>query len=133
LARAAAEKRMGRPIAGATTGTAGKTVSAALSWEERDASDYARNVVAVVPGSDPSLRGQYVLVSAHNDHVGFTTNPVDHDSLKAWNDARQRLRLSQLAGDLVSDDSFAAEVARIRINVDSLHGLRPARLGPTNT
>ena len=33
----------------------------------------ARNVIAILPGSDPALRGQYVLVGAHNDHEG---NPV---------------------------------------------------------
>jgi hypothetical protein len=86
----------------------------------------------MVPGSDPALKGQYVLVSAHNDHVGFSTNPVDHDSLKAFNDARQRLRLSQLAGDLVSDQLIADEVAALRINVDSLHRIRPARLDSIN-
>jgi len=31
----------------------------------------ARNVVAVLPGSDPSLRGQYVIVGAHFDHLGW--------------------------------------------------------------
>jgi hypothetical protein len=127
VTRATAEKLMGRSLDGITAGTAGRTVSANLAWEERDASDWARNVVAVVPGSDPALKGQYVLVSAHNDHVGFSTNVADHDSLKAFNDARQRLRLSQLAGDLVPDSLIAAQVAALRINVDSLRRIRPAR------
>lgn len=30
-----------------------------------------RNVLGIVPGSDPTLREQYVLVCAHYDHVGF--------------------------------------------------------------
>ncbi len=29
-----------------------------------------QNVVAVVPGSDPALRGQYVVLGAHFDHLG---------------------------------------------------------------
>lgn len=29
-----------------------------------------RNVVGVLPGSDPMLKGQYVLVTAHYDHLG---------------------------------------------------------------
>jgi len=45
----------------------------------------ARNVVAILRGSDPALRGQYVSLSAHNDHVGFDRFPVDHDSLRAFN------------------------------------------------
>jgi glyoxylase-like metal-dependent hydrolase (beta-lactamase superfamily II) len=44
----------------------------------------ARNVIAVLRGSDPKLRGQYVALSAHNDHVGFDHFPVDHDSIRAF-------------------------------------------------
>jgi hypothetical protein len=132
LTKAAATQLLGGSPEGMKAGAMGKTATANLVWDERDASDWGRNVVAMVPGSYPKLRGQYVLVSAHNDHVGFNTNPVDHDSLKAFNDARQKLRLSQLAGDLVSDDSIADEVAKIRINVDSLHRIRPARRDSIN-
>jgi hypothetical protein len=139
ITKAAATQLLGRAPDGMSPGTAGKTVTANLAWEERDASDWARNVVAMVPGSDPALKGQYVLVSAHNDHVGYSMaqgpavfNVADHDSLKAWNDARQRLRLSQLAGDLVPESEIADEVAKIRINVDSLHRIRPARLDSIN-
>jgi hypothetical protein len=45
----------------------------------------ARNVIAVLQGSDPALRGQYVLVGAHNDHVGMIEQAVDHDALRAYN------------------------------------------------
>ena len=31
----------------------------------------ARNVAALLPGSDPALRGEYVIVGAHYDHLGF--------------------------------------------------------------
>jgi hypothetical protein len=34
----------------------------------RDATTH--NVVAVLPGSDPALKGEYVLVGAHLDHIG---------------------------------------------------------------
>jgi hypothetical protein len=30
----------------------------------------ARNVTAILPGSDPTLRGQYVILCAHYDHLG---------------------------------------------------------------
>ena len=62
-----------------------------INWL-RDRTD-GSNVVAVIPGSDPQLRGQYVAIGAHNDHVGFNT-PVDKDSLKAFNDIRNRLLLA---------------------------------------
>ena len=44
----------------------------------------ARNVIAIIRGSDPALRGEYVSITAHNDHVGFNHRPVDHDSLRAF-------------------------------------------------
>ncbi|MEP6990689.1 MAG: M28 family peptidase, partial [bacterium] len=44
-----------------------------------------RNVIAVLPGSDPARAGEYVLVGAHNDHNGVNPTAVDHDSLRAVN------------------------------------------------
>ena len=38
------------------------------------------NVVAVLPGSDPQLRNEYVVLSAHMDHVGVG-EPVNGDSI----------------------------------------------------
>jgi Zn-dependent M28 family amino/carboxypeptidase len=50
----------------------------------------ARNVIAILPGSDPARANEYVLVSAHNDHVGVNTTAVDHDSLRAVNMVTRR-------------------------------------------
>ncbi len=47
----------------------GRTVRFAvkgLPWREVT----THNVVAVLPGSDPSVKGEYVLVGAHLDHIG---------------------------------------------------------------
>src|SRR5690606_34713134 len=41
---------------------------------------FAPNVVAVLPGSDPELRDEYVVLSAHMDHVGVG-EPVNGDSI----------------------------------------------------
>ncbi|MQA89371.1 MAG: M28 family peptidase [Gemmatimonas sp.] len=38
------------------------------------------NVIAVLPGSDPELRDEYVVLSAHFDHVGVG-QPADGDSI----------------------------------------------------
>lgn len=46
---------------------------------ERTAVD-APNVVGILPGSDPELRDQYLIVSAHLDHLGIG-RPVAGDSL----------------------------------------------------
>ena len=40
----------------------------------------APNVVAIFPGSDPTLRNEYVVLSAHIDHVGVG-RPVRGDSI----------------------------------------------------
>lgn len=42
------------------------------------------NVVAKLPGTDPLLRNEYVLYSAHQDHDGVR-HPIDGDSI--WNGA----------------------------------------------
>ena len=55
------------------------------SYAWRQSATPARNVLAVLPGSDPARAGEYVLVSAHNDHVGVNGTAVDHDSLRAVN------------------------------------------------
>lgn len=34
------------------------------------------NVVAVIPGSDPVLRDEYVVFMGHLDHIGLATNPA---------------------------------------------------------
>jgi hypothetical protein len=38
------------------------------------------NVVAILPGSDPALRDEFVVLSAHYDHVGVGT-PMNGDSI----------------------------------------------------
>lgn len=38
------------------------------------------NVLAMIPGRDPELRDEYIVVSAHLDHVGVG-NPVNGDSI----------------------------------------------------
>ena len=51
----------------------------------REPSIAARNVIGVLRGSDPVLQNEYVVISAHNDHVGIARRPVDHDSLRVTN------------------------------------------------
>jgi hypothetical protein len=87
---------------------------------------YARNVVAILRGSDPVLRNEYVAIGAHNDHIGMRRPPVDHDSLRAYN-----VELTKLGAPVWDRRSRARRDslrAQIHINVDSLHKLHPARL-----
>ncbi|HEU4632075.1 MAG TPA: M28 family peptidase [Gemmatimonadaceae bacterium] len=115
---AAARLFGGHPVASLRPGTLGGTVTAALDFVELP-TDWARNVVAIIPGSDPALRGQYVAIGAHNDHVGITT-PVDKDSLKAFNDARNRMLIANKMISLGRE-----QLATIHVNMDSIRRVHP--------
>jgi hypothetical protein len=82
----------------------------------------ARNVVAFLRGSDPTLRGEYVSITAHNDHVGFSHHPVDHDSLRAFN-----IVIRPMGADSRPHEPTAEESTRIRAILDSLRKAHPPR------
>ena len=64
-----------------------------------------QNVVALLRGRDPSLRGQYVVIGAHFDHLGTSTNgALDPD-------ARDAVRLG--ADDNASGSAAVLELARV--------------------
>jgi hypothetical protein len=121
ITQAMAETLLGAPTRGMTRGNAsGRTVTGSLRFA--DAHAPARNVIAILPGSDPLLKGEYVAIGAHNDHIGFDHDPVDHDSLRAFN------TVVRPGG---ADDSprtpNSEEVARIRTILDSLRRIHPPR------
>ncbi|TNE73898.1 M28 family peptidase [bacterium] len=63
-----------------------KAISFAIEMEEQKPIDDA-NVVAYLPGNDAKLRDEFVLVTAHYDHVGYKTGAkADEDSI--FNGAR---------------------------------------------
>jgi Zn-dependent M28 family amino/carboxypeptidase len=39
------------------------------------------NVAAVLPGSDPKLKDEYVVVTAHSDHIGFSNDVRSKDKI----------------------------------------------------
>ena len=90
ISRAAAEKIFGRAVEGLAVGAGGKSLSAQWSYGWHASAAPARNVIAVLPGSDPARAAEYVLVGAHNDHVGTAAIGVDHDSLRAVNTVTRR-------------------------------------------
>jgi hypothetical protein len=121
VSNAMGEALMGAPLAGLRRGAAGRTVHGAVKWIETPAP--GRNVVAILPGSDPKLKGEFVAIGAHNDHIGFNHTPVDHDSLRAFN----TIVRPKGADD---EDRPATTDEMIRINKirDSLRKAHPARL-----
>jgi hypothetical protein len=86
----AAAKLFGRPVTQLSVGEAGQPLTAQWNYEFHMGTYPARNVIAILPGSDPARANEYVLVSAHNDHVGVNANAVDHDSLRAVNTITRR-------------------------------------------
>src|SRR6185312_9420525 len=83
----------------------------------------ARNVVAVLGGRDPKLKGEYVSLTAHNDHVGFDHSPVDHDSIRAFNRV-----VRPMGADSPPREPTAEEWTRIRAILDSLRRVNRPRL-----
>jgi Zn-dependent M28 family amino/carboxypeptidase len=54
------------------------TLRAKTKIEQRDVE--SQNVIAVLPGSDPTLKDEYVVLSAHIDHVGVG-EPINGDAI----------------------------------------------------
>ena len=92
MTKPAAERLLGGALASAAPGMAGKTLSGSLRYithgSELPFAEPVRNVVALLPGSDPALRGEFVVIGAHNDHIGTTSGrmsdtqkPAAHDSV----------------------------------------------------
>lgn len=127
LTRDAAARLFKRPdIDGLAAGMKGGTVTASLDFVELP-TEWARNVIAVVPGRDPVLQHQYVAIGAHNDHVGITT-PVDKDSVRAFNIEKNALLLAN------NMQGLGPEIlTKIRVNMDSIRKRNPkARLDSIN-
>ena len=86
----AASRLFGKPVDQLSVGATGQPVTASWSYEWRMSKTPGRNVIAILPGSDPTRASEYVLVGAHNDHVGTNAVAVDHDSLRAVNTITRR-------------------------------------------
>jgi hypothetical protein len=59
------------PMAAALRQAAEAGAQARVQTDVRPTTSEARNVVAVLPGSDPSLKAQSVIVGGHFDHLGW--------------------------------------------------------------
>lgn len=87
--------------------------AAVLDTDVRPTHAEARNVVAVLPGADPELRDEYIVVGAHFDHLGFGgENSLAPDERAVHNGA----------DDNASGTAGMMEIARLLAT-----GPRPAR------
>lgn len=123
ISGAVAQQLFGKPVDQLAVGAAGESVTASFDHAWRLSSSPARNVVAILPGSDPARASEYVLVGAHNDHVGINNNPVDHDSLRAVNTVTRRQGANDPACNPTPDQQ-----RRIDSLIRHARSLRPARL-----
>ena len=131
ITRAAAAKLFGgKPVEAQALGAKGGTVTASLDLVELP-TEWARNVVAIIPGSDPKLKYQYVAVGAHNDHVGMTATPADKDSIRAYNIAKNRYLIAN--GMDQTKSSAAMTKDGWKVNMDSIRKIYPkARMDSVN-
>ncbi len=102
------------------------TVRASVRFEKRIVE--SQNVAGILPGADPKLRNEYVVLSAHLDHVG-TGEPINGDPI--YNGAMDNA--SGIATLLEAARSFREKKLRFRRSVVFLavtaeeHGLRGSK------
>ena len=113
---------MGGPLAGMQPGTEGRTVSGTVRFVDTPTEYPARNVVAILRGSDSTLRGQMVAIGAHNDHEGIFPETLDHDSVRAFNRVMRPEGANSTPGK-----PTAEQAAKIRAILDSLRQERKPR------
>ena len=133
VTKLSAQQMLGGSPDGMAVGKVGNTIVGNLIYDVSPAP--TRNVVAILPGSDPALRGEFVAIGAHSDHIGVrTVGAADHDSLHAANAQRFMANDNPSGAPLTADQRAArdARLGAIHINVDSLHRSRPARRDSIN-
>lgn len=131
ITEATAARLFDRPLAELVPGAAGRAVSGRWTYEYTANEFPTRNVLAVLPGSDPARRGQYVLIGAHNDHVGMVRGDLkpEHDSLRAFNTVLR----PQGANDQVRlGDVTVEQWSRINALIAAARKVRPPRADSVN-
>jgi hypothetical protein len=125
VTRGMAEAMLGAPYGSWPNRLAGKEVTTSVRFT--DSPKPGRNVVAIIPGTDPKLKGEYVAIGAHNDHIPLRQRPVDHDSLRAY---MQVVRPQ--GADTDDHPPTPEEWARVKQILDSLRAISAPRLDSIN-
>jgi len=117
----AAQRLLGvTSLDGLTVGQEGRTIAGSVEFVDGPAPYPSRNVIGILPGSDPARRGQFVAIGAHNDHIGLSPRVLDHDSVLAFNMVLRR----QGAQDTVKvpTPAEAVRIAALRDSLTRAHG-----------
>ncbi|MES2359299.1 MAG: M28 family peptidase [Gemmatimonadota bacterium] len=115
---------LGKSVESAARGDAGP--SATIDIRVKTAAAPTRSVVAILPGTDPKLSKQYIVIGAHADHIGVSgVRPVvEHDSLKAYNEVAR----VEGADTRNAPEPTAEQWVRINAIKDSLRKIYTPRL-----
>ena len=118
-----AARLVGGDVATLAIGTEG-TAKAEVRFapEARPLEAPTRNVLAMIEGSDPTLKAEVIAISAHSDHVGFVRAKIDHDSARFAHLIARPMGVESPARQLTDE-----EQASVNAKVDSVRKLRPAR------
>jgi len=124
--QSAADALLGAPNASLTKGGAGKTAQANVKFVLTRRP--GRNVVAILPGGDPKLKGEYVAIGAHSDHVGVRAQgPVEHDSIRVYNTV-----VRPQGADSPNRPATADEMTHVKAMLDSMRAVVPPRQDSIN-
>jgi Zn-dependent M28 family amino/carboxypeptidase len=119
---ATASAILGKPIENAGLGDKGG--SATIDVKVEFTPEPTRNVVAILDGTDPKLKKEYIVIGAHSDHIGISNTVAEHDSVKAYN------MVAKVEGADSRSPTPPTPEQWVRINAikDSLRRVYPARL-----
>jgi hypothetical protein len=117
-----ARQLFSQPLDSLTAGAAGRRLKGTVAFMNEATPAPARNVVAILRGSDPALRNQFVAIGAHNDHIGTARQAVEHDSIWAFNHV-----LRPNGAETNPGTPNAAQWTRVNAVKDSMRALHPAR------
>ena len=101
-------------------GQEGRVVTGNVGFVDTPAAYPSRNVIGILPGSDPARRGQFVAIGAHNDHIGLSPRVLDHDSVLAFNQVARRQGAQDTLRAVTPDE--AARIAALRDSLTRAHG-----------
>jgi Peptidase family M28 len=113
---------LGKPVESAQAGDKG--ASATIDVKVENTPEPTRSVVAIIDGTDPKLKNEYIVIGAHSDHIGMANAVVEHDSLKAYNIVAR----VEGADSRQAATPTAEQWTRINALKDSLRRVYPARL-----
>jgi Peptidase family M28 len=122
VSSATAATMLGESVETAKLGDKGS--SATIDVKVEYSAQPTHNVVAILDGTDPKLKNEYIVIGAHSDHIGIANAVVEHDSIKAYNIVARVEGADTRSATPPSPEQWT----RINAIKDSLRRVYPARL-----